>query len=93
MSYTSKYKEILVDNENNSPISTIAHLTIEEVYDLKHHTHHISDLEGIDSESLTISPLTPEQEEAIKPYSHILIKQQCRIKWVNSSFFSFQYSL
>ena len=45
--YQSKYNEIVTDNRANSPISNkIVTLTLEQYYDLLHHTHKISDMSG-----------------------------------------------
>ena len=45
--YQSKYNEIVTDNRANSPISNkIVTLTLEQYYDLLHHTHKISDIIG-----------------------------------------------
>lgn len=52
--FSSKYSEIIIDQNPNSPNKTMQKkMSIEEYYDLMHHTHRISDLvnnTGIDSE-------------------------------------------
>ena len=43
--YQSKYNKIVMDNQENSPNSNIVvRLTLEQYYDLLHHTHKISDI-------------------------------------------------
>ena len=43
--HTSKYPEIVIDNQNNSVNSNMTFpITIEQFYDFMHHTHKASDL-------------------------------------------------
>lgn len=43
--YTSKFPKILIDKKGNSPNESLQKkITIEEYYDLMHHTHNISTL-------------------------------------------------
>lgn len=44
--YTSKYPEIVTDREMNSPNNPPVSITVEQLYDLYHHTHKLSDLLG-----------------------------------------------
>lgn len=39
MAYQSKYPEIIIDKDNQSPINMRKELTVEEYYDLLHHVH------------------------------------------------------
>jgi hypothetical protein len=40
----SKFPEIVIDKEKNSPINLMAKLDIDRYYDFMHHTHKTSDL-------------------------------------------------
>lgn len=45
MAYTSKYEEILIDKSNQSVNPSLKHeLTVEEYFDLLHHTHTASSI-------------------------------------------------
>lgn len=49
MNNKSKYEKILIDEEYQSPISGANYqLSVEEYYDLLHHSHKASDIDGID---------------------------------------------
>lgn len=50
--YQSKYSKIITDEAHQSVNpNTEYHLTVEEYYDLTHHTHNASDIDGIGSGS------------------------------------------
>lgn len=44
--YASKYPEIETDRTMNSPNNPPVSITVEQLYDLYHHTHKLSDLIG-----------------------------------------------
>lgn len=44
----SKYSEIIIDSEANVPNEQHMVLTVEQYYDLMHHSHPINELEGSD---------------------------------------------
>jgi hypothetical protein len=44
MAYESKYSEIIIDKSNNTPNNQQISLTVEQYYDLLHHTHSAEDL-------------------------------------------------
>lgn len=45
MKYQSKYPEIIVDRDQNAPnMHHTVTLTVEQLYDLMHHTHKLSEL-------------------------------------------------
>jgi hypothetical protein len=49
-SYISKYPKIVIDENDNSPNSNMKKtLTIEEFYDLMHHTHNAKDIIGLNT--------------------------------------------
>ena len=49
--YQSKYPEIVMDNDTNSGASSMTYpITIEQYYDLLHHTHNASDIIGSKSD-------------------------------------------
>lgn len=58
MNNESKYPKILIDTTKQSAIPNGKYsLTVEEYYDIMHHTHNLSDIaleNGTDGESLTI---------------------------------------
>lgn len=63
--YQSKYNEIVMDNQENSPNSNIVvRLTLEQYYDLLHHTHKISDIIGGTNEDG--SPANPQISKQIE---------------------------
>lgn len=77
--YTSKYPTIVSDKSVNSPNDgMIKKITVEEYYDLKHHTHSISDLstdEGdmsYDEMQMVVNNLT----ETTNAYDTIIKEQQ-----------------
>lgn len=49
--YISKFPEIVIDRKFNSPNAQTANITVEQYYDLMHHTHKASDLLGGDGSS------------------------------------------
>lgn len=65
--YKSKYPEIVVDRTVNSPNDNqIVRLTLEQYYDLLHHTHNASDIIGtIDVDEAKLKELNDKLDEAI----------------------------
>ena len=59
----SKYPEIIVDKDANMASGSLNthHLTVEEYYDLLHHTHGFSDL--VDDEGTSINELVEIVDE------------------------------
>ena len=63
--YQSKYNKIVMDNQENSPNSNmVVRLTLEQYYDLLHHTHKISDIIGGTNEDG--SPANPQISKQIE---------------------------
>lgn len=55
--YTSKYPTVVTDqNINSANGSMIKKITVEEYYDLKHHTHSMSDI-AVDEGSMTFEEM------------------------------------
>lgn len=77
--YQSKYNEIVTDNRANSPISNkIVTLTLEQYYDLLHHTHKISDIIGGTTGgggSATDPELVNKIEELTKKVNELTVAQ------------------
>lgn len=76
--YQSKYNEIVTDTRNNSPISNrIVTLTLEQYYDLLHHTHKISDIIGgsAGGGSTTDPELVNKIEELTKKVNELTLAQ------------------
>lgn len=74
--YTSKYPEIVTDREMNSPNNPPVSITVEQLYDLYHHTHKLSDLIGssdIDDPDgsivATVSSLKNDVDELVRSVS------------------------
>ena len=69
------YSPIVINEEKQTPISGIHHLTTEEYYDLTHHTHDASELTTVNDEDETVSikELTsPSSSGTASPFSHLL---------------------
>lgn len=49
------YSPIVINEEKQTPINGIHHLTTEEYYDLTHHTHDASELITVNDEDETVS--------------------------------------
>lgn len=69
MKYQSKYPEIIVDKDQNSPNMHPVVLSVEQLYDLMHHTHKLSDLisdggdkPGQDEDQTPVQQLTTKVE-------------------------------
>lgn len=88
--YQSKYPEIVIDNNPNSGVSSMTFpITIEQFYDLMHHTHKVSDIimeggggsieEGVINEiNNNINDLkqeTQEQSQTIVQLNQTIIQQ------------------
>ena len=91
--YTSRYPSIKTDTRPNSAIeSVLKKLTVEEYYDLKHHTHDIDSLVTVDG-SMTFTELQttvvgltelvnnlntvlPEQNDIIQEQKNIINKME-----------------
>ena len=59
--YTGKYPKIVTDERSNSPNQNMyVRLTVEEYYDLLHHTHNASDIIGINNEG-KVEPSNPAE--------------------------------
>ena len=68
--YTSKYPTIVTDKATNSANgSMIKKITVEEYYDLKHHTHPVSDL-TIDEGGMTYK----EMQDTINNLNSVIQK-------------------
>lgn len=66
----SKYPLILIDKDNQSAIPTAAYyMSVEEFYDLMHHTHNIDDIEGYSGEA-------PEVERQVRELTHAVAALQ-----------------
>ena len=63
--FRSKYPEIVVDKNPNSIIADkmIKKLTVEEYYDIMHHTHTSSDITGGEEAGATITQMQTKVEE------------------------------
>lgn len=58
--YTGKYPKIITDESTNSPNQNMyVRLTVEQYYDLLHHTHNASDIIGINNEG-SVEPTDSE---------------------------------
>lgn len=76
--YQSKYNEIVMDKQENSPNSNmVVTLTLEQYYDLLHHTHKISDIIGGTNEDG--SPANPEVARQIEDINEKIEKLSIKI--------------
>lgn len=84
--YTSKYPTIVVDKSTNSANdSMIKKITVEEYYDLKHHTHSIADL-SVSEDGMTygeMQTMVVELSQTINSLNDIIEQQNNIIKQQN----------
>ena len=82
--HTSKYPEIVIDNQSNSVNSNMTFpITIEQFYDFMHHTHKASDIiiegQGTDQiDNIIIDNLNTniqELKETTEKQNEIIVKQ------------------
>lgn len=88
MQYKSKYPEIIMDNNNNSPNGyTKYNLTVEQYYDLLHHTHNSSDLVGGSGEGggSNISQTVSDLVKKVEALQNTVNKQDEIIKSLNTT--------
>ena len=86
--YTSKYPTIVIDQRTNSVNeSMIKKITVEEYYDLKHHTHSISDL-AVDDGGISydqMQTMITEMSTTINQLNDIIQQQNNTIKQFNDT--------
>ena len=70
------YSEILIDKSNQSPISAVHQLTVEEYYDLMHHSHESSTSSDNDTEE----KVTREEFDQLKQHVIDLIAEVAALK-------------
>ena len=83
--YTSKYPAVIIDKHPNSAIDKMQKkITVEEYYDIMHHTHNISDLIAVGD--INYESLVKKMNEllgVVGGYKTIIEEQQ---KSINNSF-------
>lgn len=85
--YVSKYPRIIIDKRSNSPNDSLQKkITIEEFYDLMHHTHKISDLinDGGDISYEEIQSIILGLQQEIKELKAIIQTQQATIEGIKT---------